>query len=620
MAVDAPREIWEVETPPAATKEAHAFRSPVTTLLETLYEAHSDLVAGEVATYIPELASADPDSFGIALATTGGSLYEVGDSRSPFTLQSISKPLTYGLALERLGQQKVHERIGVEPSGDAFNSIDLAPDTGTPANAMINAGAITAAALLANDLGSPFPDVLDLYGRYAGRTLSMDEAVYASERATGHRNRAIAHLLRTFDVVEGDPEEGLDLYFRQCAVTVDCRDLALIGATLANGGIHPRTGVPAVGANIVRDVLSVMTSCGMYDGAGRWLKRIGLPAKSGVSGGILAVLPGRLAVAVYSPRLDLQGNSTRGVAVCRDLSARLNLHLVRPGERVASPIRSSRTLADSASKRARTAAERRILDETGTEALVFELQGELGFGAVEIVSQRLQAMSPLPQAVIVDVRRITAGESGGVGLLEELHATLADEGIAFAVAGTPAPDVVGLLGSIERFPELDRALEWCEDELLRRAGMNGGLARVNPAEHELLVGMPRHSLVRLRMLMRPQRHGAGETVVAKGAPADELFLVLAGKLTVTDAGGDGTRLATISAGMTFGELGFALGSARTADVVADTDVEMLVLDRATLALLRAEDTLLYATLLERLLASLARTTVRLDLEARAVMR
>ena len=617
MAVDEQTAVTVARSEPATLAE-WVFRSPVSTLLERLHELHADLREGDVATYIPELASVDPDSFGIALATTDGSLYEVGDSRLPFTLQSISKPLTYGLALERFGQRAVHSRIGVEPSGDSFNSIDLAPGTGTPANAMINAGAIAAAALLAATGAHALDDVLDLYGRYAGRRLVVDEAVYESERRTGHRNRAIAHLLRTFDVIEGDPEAGLDLYFRQCAIGVDCRDLALIGATLANGGVHPTTGERAVVPGVVRDVLSVMTSCGMYDGAGRWLTGIGLPAKSGVSGAIMAVLPGRLAIAVYSPRLDPQGNSVRGVAVCRDLSSRLNLHLVRPGERIASPIRSSRTLVQVSSKRARTTAERRFVDELGARCVVYELQGELGFGAVELLARRLGAEGSLLDAVIVDLRRVTAVEPGGPVLLKELGASLEATGVRFALAGTPAAEVVELLGGADRFGELDQALEWCEDELLVRAGAGTSPARVDPAEHELLTGLPSADLARILLRLRPRHHSAGELVVARGDAAGELYLVLAGQLTVIESGTPGRRLATVSAGMTFGEIGFARSGTRTADVVADTDVDLLVLDRTAFARLRDEHAPLYATLLERLLASLAQMTLRLDVEARAL--
>ena len=299
--------------------------------LDSLRARHAGLAGGSVADYIPELAHADPALFGICLATVDGAVYEAGDTRAPFTIQSISKPLTYGIALERLGEARVHDRIGVEPSGDAFNEISLTPGSGIPFNPMINAGAIACAGLVAEAARDPLALVLGSYSAYAGRPLEIDQAVFESERETGHRNRAIAHLLRNFDVISDAPDRALDLYFSQCSVSVDCRDLATIAATIANGGVNPATGERAVSESVVRQMLSVMTTCGMYDSAGEWLMSVGLPAKSGVSGGILAVLPGRLGIAVYSPRVDSRGNSVRGVAVCRDLSRDLALHLVRAG-------------------------------------------------------------------------------------------------------------------------------------------------------------------------------------------------------------------------------------------------------------------------------------------------
>ena len=190
----------------------------------------------------------------------------------------------------------------MEPTGEAFNSISLDPATGKPLNPMINAGAITAAGLVAERHGEMAEsELLSAYGRHAGRTLSVDDTVYASESGTAHRNRAIAHLLFGAGAVRVEPEAALDLYLRQCSVLVDMRDLAVMAATLANGGVNPVTGERAAAADTVTKVLTVMTTCGMYDAAGQWLYDVGLPAKSGVGGGIIAVLPGRLGIAVFSP-------------------------------------------------------------------------------------------------------------------------------------------------------------------------------------------------------------------------------------------------------------------------------------------------------------------------------
>jgi glutaminase len=221
--------------------------SPIDAYLERLHERWQGDVSGAVADYIPPLALADPEWFGIAVATTDGHCYEVGDSRRRFTIQSISKPFTYGLALRDLGLAAVDARVGVEPTGDAFNSISLAPDSGRPLNPMINAGAITSTSLVAGASAAEREErLLAAYASFAGRPLAVETAVYKSERDTGHRNRAIGHMLRSFGILETDPEAALDLYFRQCSVAVDCRDLSLMAATLANGGVHPLSGERAL--------------------------------------------------------------------------------------------------------------------------------------------------------------------------------------------------------------------------------------------------------------------------------------------------------------------------------------------------------------------------------------
>ena len=319
-------------TPPIADLVAGEVRSPIESYLEALHRRHAEVHDGEVATYIPELAKADPSWFGICIATIDGKVYEVGDSRQRFTIQSISKPFTYGLALEDVGRERVLKKIGVEPTGDAFNSISLAPGTGSPLNPMINAGAIAAASLVAGHSAEDrFHRITSVYSLYAGRQLDLDQVVYESERATGHRNRAIGHMLRNFDILTGEPDGPLDLYFRQCSVSVDCRDLSLMAATLANGGVNPVTGERALRADLVENVLSVMATCGMYDYAGEWVYRVGIPAKSGVGGGILAVVPGQLGIGIYSPPLDEKGNSVRGIKVCQELSERFGLHCFETG-------------------------------------------------------------------------------------------------------------------------------------------------------------------------------------------------------------------------------------------------------------------------------------------------
>ncbi len=231
-------------SPPPERPPADATRSsPVAEWLERVHARHAGLRDGAVATYIPELARMDPEAFGICLVTVGGAIYEAGDTRLPFTLQSLSKPLVYAAALDAMGEDVVRKHIGVEPTGEAFNSITLAPGSGTPLNAMVNAGAITAASLIpgATD-GDAMAALLAALSRFAGRPLDVNDAVFRSERETGHRNRAIAHLLKSTGALVGDSDQVVDRYFRQCAVSVDTRDLGLIAATMAAGGRHPVDG------------------------------------------------------------------------------------------------------------------------------------------------------------------------------------------------------------------------------------------------------------------------------------------------------------------------------------------------------------------------------------------
>lgn len=306
-------------------------RAYVATAISTLHERFADLDEGEVADYIPELARVDPDQFGIAGMTVDGRHLGVGDHDAPFTIQSISKLLLYGLVLETHGRERVLERVGVAPTGESFNAIELDDDGNRAPNPMVNAGAIAITDLVeGDDLADRLETVAAMYQRYLGRRPEIDREVWASERATGNRNRAIAYLMASRGIIGDDVEETLDLYFAQCSVLVTCDDLARIGATLANFGRDPVTGERVVGKESVRDMLTLALTCGMYDYAGEWAFTVGIPAKSGVGGGILGVLPGVSGLATFSPRLDRFGNSVRGVRVFEELSANFDLHLFDP--------------------------------------------------------------------------------------------------------------------------------------------------------------------------------------------------------------------------------------------------------------------------------------------------
>lgn len=301
----------------------------VQAFLDQLYQEFKGISAGTLASYIPELARADPDWFGISIVTLDGRAFEVGDVAQKFTIQSISKVFVYGMALEDYGREKLLKKVGVEPTGDPFNSlIRLDEDSKRPENPMVNAGAIATTGLITgHDPADRLNRMLTMFQNYVGDEVFVDVSTFISERSTGHRNRAMAHLMLNFGMIDQPIEEALDLYFQQCSVLVTCHDLAVMAATLANQGLNPITGQRAVGAEHVRDILSVMYTCGMYNFAGEWAFRVGIPAKSGVSGGILAVVPNQAGIAVFSPLLDGHGNSVRGLKVFEALSEQYGFHL-----------------------------------------------------------------------------------------------------------------------------------------------------------------------------------------------------------------------------------------------------------------------------------------------------
>ena len=603
--------------------------SPIQVYLERLHARHAARHDGQVATYIPELAKADPDWFGICLATTDGRIYEVGDTRQPFTIQSISKPIAYGLALEDRGREAVLGKIGVEPSGEAFNSISLAPGTGCPLNPMINAGAIATTSLIAGT--SPddqLARLLAVFSLYAGRPLAIDDAVYRSEKESGHRNRAIGHMLRNFDILVDDPDRSLDLYFRQCSIAVDCRDLSVIAATLANGGVNPRTGERAVRHELVESVLSVMTTCGMYDFAGEWLYAVGLPAKSGVAGGVLAVLPGQMGIGVFSPRLDAHGNSVRGVAACHDLSRDFNLHFLRAPRSARAAIRAQYGVAEVSSRRIRSERERTVLDAVGNRARIYDLQGDLPFAAVEVVVRRIVDAQAELEVAIVDFRRVSTIEPCAAALFLDLVVQWGEQGkqlvlvgvqrhAAFLRAVEEGLTAADQWGRLVTFPDLDLALEWSENRLIAEHGPPAvAPGAVTLAEHQLCVGLGPDGLARLEAVLEPRRYAAGEVIIRRGDRGDEVYLLMRGQVSVTLdlPNGQLARLSTLSPGMTFGELALVDRSPRTADVRAHGAVECLALSAAALDRLGEAEPRIKAGILENLLRNLHRMVARLNRE------
>jgi len=614
---------------PASSVAAVELRSPIQAYIERLHEKYAAFGDGALASYIPELTNADPNWFGIALATTDGHVYETGDSRQRFTIQSISKPFTYGMALEDVGRPAVLAKIGVEPTGDAFNAIRLHPDTGCPLNPMINAGAIASTSLVAgNSPEDRLERILAVFGYYAGRRLDIDTSVYESEKRTGHRNRAIGHMLRNFDILTEDPEPALDLYFRQCSINVECRDLALMAATLANGGVNPLTGERAIRTDLVDSVLSVMTTCGMYDSAGEWLYWVGMPAKSGVGGGVIAVLPGQLGIGVFSPLLDAHGNSVRGVRVCQDMSRDLNLHFLRLPRSARSAVRAEFDLAAVGSKRRRRADERALLDGLGQRAKVYDLQGDLVFSTVELAVRKIVAASADVDFAIVDLRRVTQIDPAAAALLRDLVLAYRDAGkhLCFASAADQPKFIryldeqLSLAGKPVRhlaFADTDLAMEWCENRLLADEHVLAAMpVPASLADHAACQGLNEAEVAEIERRVESVGFPRGALVIRRGDLADRMYFLTLGEVSVTIdlPSGRLKRLATFSPGMVFGELALVERSARTADVRADTNVECLALSAADLDELGDTHPRIKATILTNLLRNASAMVARLNNE------
>jgi glutaminase len=300
-------------------------------LNEALMHAQKFTDRGKTASYIGELSKKDPSHLGIAMCGLDGAVAEAGYSREKFTMQSISKVVTLIAALEQGGMERVFSKVGMEPTGDAFNSmvrLDLLSGS-RPFNPMINAGAIAVADCIRGDTTEErIALCLDFARKLTNDpTLEIDRAVLESEKATGYKNRAIVNLLESNGVVDGSPDEILELYFSMCSVSADCRDLAYLAAVLAGGGRDPLTGKQLVRPDIARLVRSLMATCGMYDYSGEFASTVGIPSKSGVGGGIISAARGKFGIAVFGPALDGHGNSVGGVKMLEFLSEQMDLNM-----------------------------------------------------------------------------------------------------------------------------------------------------------------------------------------------------------------------------------------------------------------------------------------------------
>ena len=307
-------------------------KAQVEAVVREAYEKFRSDTSGKNADYIPFLAQVDSKMFGVAVVSTDNQVFSIGEINYAFSIQSISKVYTLALAMEELGAERVFERIGSEPTGRAFNSVNAVVEMPThTANPLVNAGAIATTSLISGkDANDKWNKILNFYSRAAGEKLTLIDEVYKSEAATNAGNKALSMLLAKYERIYADPFESVDIYTKQCSVGVNVIQLARMGATLANNGKNPVTGEQVIKPENVPYILSTMTMAGLYDGSGGWAWKVGLPAKSGVGGGIVAIVPGKGAIAVFSPRLDEAGNSVKAQRVIEYVVNKLDFNVFSP--------------------------------------------------------------------------------------------------------------------------------------------------------------------------------------------------------------------------------------------------------------------------------------------------
>lgn len=600
-------------------------QSPIQTYLEELHRSLVGLDDGALANYIPELTKADPAWFGISIVTMDGVAYTVGDVAQPFTIQSISKPFVYATALADRGMEAVTKKVGVEPSGDAFNSISLDPQTGAPLNPMINAGAIATTTLVAgDDTEMQWQRIESSMAAFIGRDLSVDDAVYRSESATGFRNRAIAWMLKNFGITDEDPMESLENYFRQCSFLVDCRDLAFMAATLANGGVHPVTGQRALPAEHVERVLSVMATCGMYNYAGSWLYEVGMPAKSGVGGGIIAVLPGRFGIGIFSPRLDAKGNSVRGIEVCKRLSRDFGLHVLNRAGDPRMALGRIYTGADAPSRRRPCAEMRAYLGQHAHRIKYLCLHGYLAVDGVEYVIRRMIQMAAETDSFIVDLHQVDGISECAASLLHEARLGFGKDGIAMVFSRIHARQTIaapmkravtkGDRGYLS-FEDNDLAVEWCENRLFGGSveSAEAPTAYRSLADFSLFKGVPIELIQTIEAATTLQGFEPGDAVLTAGQAGDgRVFFIESGQVSVLVPLDDGAhhRITSLGPGMNFGEMVLLGQAIRSATVCADTKVRCRILESQELERIAATSPVLKIIVLENLASDLANSLRR----------
>ncbi len=587
----------------------------VNTISRIIADLHQDFqgcLDGQLADYIPELTKADSNWFGISLFTADGHGYSVGDTSQLFTIQSVSKAFTYGMILDEHGVEKVNSRIGVEPSGEAFNSISLDPETGRPFNAMINAGAITASGMVGGSgLEQRFEKIRKRFSEFAGRELKIDDEVYRSESATGFRNRAIANLLRNFEILDDPVDEAVEVYFKQCSILVTCQELALMGACLANGGVNPVTGDRVLKAKNVERVLSVMSTCGMYDYSGEWVVNVGLPAKSGVGGGVVGVLPGQIGVAVFSPLLDEKGNSVRGLRVFAELSRLFNLHLFNYPAISEYVIRRVYKLSEVGSQRQRIKKHHDVIHEHGDKVTVIELQGDLFFAALERLTRIIERNAETTSTYILDFRRVVLTDAATEDLLVNVSADVEVTGKQLLIVDPASvlersrPDLEAC--KVVFTDDVELALEFCEDQIIAEHVAAPTVSDLIPFhDFDVFNFLTSRELSEIEGALEMEHFQADACIIEQGSQPDMLYLLSRGSVSICLRQGEsdsekGARVAAFGPGVCFGEIAVIDGKLRSADVWADDPSTCYTLSAANLEKLEQGSPAIYAKIIKNIL-------------------
>lgn len=534
-------------------------QSPIQQYLDSVHERLFDVHGGEQPQNNPSLAEADPDLCGLAMTTADGYTYTSGDAEVPFSMQSISKVFCYAIALQDRGFRFMDAKIDVEPSGSSFKDLSSEANTGRPKNPLINIGAIAATAqILPDSDGEVFDKILRVMSDCAARDLEVDEVSYEADRDGGMHNRALSWFLASWGIIDGDPLPAFDDYSRQCAILTSAKDLSIMSATLTNLGVNPVTGKRVFSRQVAQRVLSVMLTCGMYDDSGDWVSSVGMPAKSGVGGGIISALPGQLGIATYAPPLDQHGSSVRGLAAHRILSRDLELHFVRTSKAGLSTIRTHDTIDHVPSTTRRPEAAEAVLAEYGERAHVLEVMGDLLFSGIEVLSREVATFDKNTVCVVVDLSRADHIAEVSVKAISRLAAALADVDTSLGLVD-PFDRLANLLVpvdmQVEIFEDRNDALSWAEDQILRQYGDEDCFPDEAISTPVLLEGIDEKIREKVVSLLKREEYDTGDIVRKVGDEFDGIRFIVSGEvhtLNPEDEGGDVN--AQLVAGMSFGEL------------------------------------------------------------------